>query len=321
MIQWLLFSLISWQSTAADSDPGAFVRALQMVQAYGLPEVAAPENDRRLKAALAKAVLPDKAISADEAKELMSSELFAKLAGDDGVMTADEIAESLKGATPKSRTLMLPPVRQHADYLATTFDMLDESQLQSSSKLANWLVENYDSKEKLNVIIVCTGNSRRSMLGACMGNMAAAYYGLDKVRFHSGGTAPTAFNRRTIATLKSVGFEISPTGEEAERGEPKTANAKYRVAWGAGMESLEFSKRYSDASNPSSGFAAVMVCTEADSECPSVQGAAFRLAMPFLDPKSYDDSQYETVKYAERRDDIGRVMMAVMATASRKVRN
>lgn len=319
MIQWLFFSLISWQSAAADSEPGIFTQALRLIQAYGEPEVAAPQNDRALKALLAKSVLADKTISASEAKELMSSEVFAKLAGDDGVMTADELAKSLERAMPKSRTQMLSQVRQHADYLATTFDMLSESQLQSSSKLADWLIANYDSQQTLHVIIVCTGNSRRSMLGACMGNMAAAYYGLDKVRFHSGGTAPTAFNRRTIATLKSIGFEISPTGEEAERGEAKTANAKYRVVWGSDMESIEYSKRYSDASNPSAGFAAIMVCTEADSECPNVQGAAFRLSMPFLDPKSYDDSQYETVKYAERRDDIGRVLMATMAVVSRKM--
>ena len=37
-----------------------------------------------------------------------------------------------------------------------------------------------------------------------MGNIAAAYYGLPNVRFYSGGTAPSAFNSRTIAALGEI---------------------------------------------------------------------------------------------------------------------
>ena len=318
MSSWLLFSIVMLQTGASAAEPGPFVQALQIVQAFGTVDAAAPENDRAIKAALAKALAPDKTLVADEVKDLMKPDVFAKLAGDDSVIKADELTEILKQAAPKSRLALLPQVREHATYLTTTFDMLGESQLQATRQLADWLAKNYDSRKTLHVIVVCTGNSRRSMMGACMGNVAAAYYGMDKVRFHSGGTAPSAFNRRTIAALQAVGFEITATGEEAERGEPKTANPKYRVAWGQGLDTLEYSKKYSDSSNPAAGFAAIMVCTEADSECPSVQGAALRLSMPFLDPKSYDDSQYETAKYAERRDDMGRTLLAAMAIASRK---
>ncbi len=34
-----------------------------------------------------------------------------------------------------------------------------------------------------------------------------------------------------------------------------------------------------------------------------------------LDPKIYDDGAYEAAKYAERRDDIGRLMLSVMVQA------
>jgi arsenate reductase len=37
--------------------------------------------------------------------------------------------------------------------------------------------------------------------------------------------------------------------------------------------------------------------------------------MPYLDPKVYDDGAYEIAKYAERRDDIGRLMLSVMMQA------
>ena len=148
-----------------------------------------------------------------------------------------------------------------------------------------------------------------------MGNVAAAYYGMPEVRFHSGGTAPTAFNPRTVAALNAVGFEVEPTGKEAKRGEPKTENPVFRVSWGEGFETLEFSKHYGDATNPQKDFAALMVCSEADEGCPFVKGATLRLSMPYLDPKIYDGGAYESAKYAERRDDIGRLMLSVMVQA------
>jgi len=168
--------------------------------------------------------------------------------------------------------------------------MIDPLHREAGEKLAHWIAANYEPGKPLHVTVVCTGNSRRSILGSSMGNLAAAYYGMPGIRFHSGGTAPTAFNSRTVAALKAIGFEVEPTGQEAERGEPKTAN-------------------------PQDGFAALIVCGEADAACPFVKGAMLRVSMPYLDPKIYDDGAYEAAKYAERRDDIGRLMLSVMVQA------
>ena len=49
------------------------------------------------------------------------------------------------------------------------------------------------------------------------------------------------------------------------------------------------------------------------------QGAALRVSMPYLDPKIYDGGAYETAKYAERRDDMGRLMLAVMMQARQRI--
>ena len=96
-------------------------------------------------------------------------------------------------------------------------------------------------------------------MGSLMGNLAAAYCGLPEVRVHSGGTAPTAFNVRTITALQAIGFEIAPTGRSADPGAAGADNPIYRAAWGDGLETLEFSKRYAHPSNPREGFAAVLV--------------------------------------------------------------
>jgi arsenate reductase (thioredoxin) len=78
------------------------------------------------------------------------------------------------------------------------------------------------------------------------------------------------------------------------------------------METVEFSKRYDDPSHRQEGFAALMVCDEADAGCPAVRGVSLRLSLPFADPKVYDDTPEESARYAERRDDIGRLMLDVM---------
>jgi hypothetical protein len=69
---------------------------------------------------------------------------------------------------------------------------------------------------------------------------------------------------------------------------------------------------YDDPANPQQGFAALLVCSEADAACPTVKGADLRVSMPYLDPKIYDGGAYEAAKYAERRDDMGRLMLSVM---------
>ncbi len=223
---------------------------------------------------------------------------------------------------PASRRRLLPGLAEHVEGLARTADRIAEAHRAAGEALAGWIAENHRPGQPLGVIVVCTGNSRRSILGSTMGNLAAASCGLPEVRFHSGGTDPTAFNPRTIAALRRIGVQVEPTGEEAPRGEPGVANPIYRVRWGTPgeppMEAVEFSKRYDDPSNPQSGFAALMVCDEADAGCPAVRGAALRLSLPFADPKQHDDTPEEAARYDERRDDLGRLMVWVMTQARRR---
>jgi len=308
------------------SDVGPLARALWLVQRYGTADAVDPANDQRVKGVLFKALGKEGELTFSELGGLMAAETFKKIAGSDDRITAVEIAKALGAGVPESRRRLLSKVRDHADALTMSFDMINEPHRLAGGKLADWIANNYRPDKRLDVVVVCTGNSRRSMLGATMGNIAAAYFGMPEVRFHSGGTAPTAFNIRTVNTLKEIGVEIESTGEEAARGEPQMANPVYRIRWGSSgeaggpsMELNEFSKHYDDPANPKEGFAALMVCGEADAACPFVKGSALRISMPYLDPKIYDGGAYESAKYAERRDDIGRLMLAVMMQARRRI--
>ncbi len=219
---------------------------------------------------------------------------------------------------PDSRRSLLPSLASHAKALVDSLDQIETPHEAASVRLAGWIAENYKPGQPLDVICVCTGNSRRSILGATWGNVAAAYWGLPEVRFHSGGTEPSAFNARTIATLRAIGLEIEPTGEEAVKGPEGSANPVYQVRWGvrsgdSAGETLEFSKRFDDPGLPKSGFVALMVCGEADEACPFVPGAALRIPIPYQDPKAFDGLPEEAEKYNERRDDIGRWMLGMLA--------
>jgi hypothetical protein len=316
-----LVTIVALSAAPEPTDVGPFVRALWLVQQFGTPEAMSAKNDRRVKGVLSKAIAKDGTIALAKLGGFMDPETFNKLAGSDSMLDSAEIALALTAAVPESRSRISPRLREHADYLCTTFDLIDERHRDAGEELARWIASNYEPGKPLHVTVVCTGNSRRSILGSSMGNLAAAYYGIPEIRFHSGGTAPTAFNSRTVAALKAVGFEVEPTGTEAERGEPKTANPVYRVSWGEGFEATEFSKHYADKTNPQSDFAALMVCSDADTACPHVKGATLRVSMPYLDPKTYDDGAYETAKYAERRDDIGRLLLSAVMQARGALRS
>ncbi|WP_169977686.1 low molecular weight phosphatase family protein [Tautonia rosea] len=209
------------------------------------------------------------------------------------------------------RPLLIPAVAAYVEHLAGEEARIAHPEM--AEALGSWIARNRERGKASPVIVVCTGNSRRSMLGSTMGNIIASFVGYSEVRFSSGGTSPTAFNPRTIAALRAIGLVIEPTGVERDREESMESNPVYRVRWGtvAGnpeTEAIEFSKRYDDARNPRSGFAALMVCDEADAGCPVVPGASIRLSIPFADPKEADGTPEESARYAERRDDLGRWM-------------
>jgi arsenate reductase len=308
---------------SSEGEVGPLVRSLWLVQRYGTNDATDPRNDQRIKGSLSKALGKTNVLTAAGARGLIDPSTFTRLAGPDARLEPAEVTQLVEADVPSSRKNLFSKVAAHADYLTPSFDMIDEPHQAAGEKLADWIVEHYKAGQPLHVTAVCTGNSRRSILTSVSGNIAAAYYGMPEIRFHSGGTAPTAFNPRTITALKEIGVEVEKTGLEAPRGEPLTANPIYKVRWGESvepaLEATEFSKTYFDASNPRKGFAALMVCGEADAGCPVVKGAAFRVSMPYLDPKVYDGSAYEKLKYAERRDDIGRLMLSVMLRVRNRV--
>ncbi len=156
------------------------------------------------------------------------------------------------------------------------------------------------SKQKsAQLVFICTHNSRRSHIAQIWAAAAAAYFDINNVKVYSGGTEATAFNPRAVSALRDLGFRIDATSNGS--------NPHYSVRFSDDHSPFEvYSKKYDVSENPSSGFAAVMVCSHADENCPIVNGAAVRISLPFDDPKDFDGTDLESIKYHERSLEIGR---------------
>ena len=293
--------------------------ALAFSHLYANPAALTPGKDRALKVKLTTTLADGPELPWAAASGFFDRATFQAVAGDGTAIPLATMDRLVREKTPQSRKDLNPKTRLHADLLTTQFELIEEGHRGPAEELVAWIVKNYQPDKPLGVVIICTRNTRRSVLGCAVGNVAAAYYGLTNVRFYSGGTDPDAFNPRSIAALRDIGLDIEPTGQEAARGSSGNANPVYRVQWGKGLEAREFSKKYTDPPNPQTGFAAILVCSEADASCPKVTGASKRIPVPYLDPKAFDGAAFEAGKYAERRDDVGRFMLSVLMQVRRRL--
>jgi arsenate reductase (thioredoxin) len=122
---------------------------------------------------------------------------------------------------------------------------------------------------------------------------AANYYGIKGISSFSGGTETTAFHPNAIRALINAGFSIVKKADGT--------NPSYEVKYAADEPAVTlFSKKYMDAPNPTSRFAAIMTCSQADEACPIVQGASIKIAIPYEDPKKADGKPDQDEVYNER---------------------
>lgn len=213
------------------------------------------------------------------------------------------------GGRSSSGASLWPELAAYAGARATEFDRIGPERRELLDQLAAFVRDRAGAREPIPMTFICTHNSRRSHMAQLWTAVGAELFGVPGVRTYSGGTEATAFNPRAVAALERAGFDIAPTTADD--------NPIYHVRLGQTLPPLTcFSKVYDQAPNPSEGFVAVMVCGQADESCPYVEGASFRLALPFEDPKASDGSSREASTYDERCAQIAREMLYVMSRAA-----
>lgn len=196
--------------------------------------------------------------------------------------------------------------------LSTTISTMLESQAISESRkevlapLVDYIQSKVDSKSSIRINFICTHNSRRSHLTQIWMQVAATYYGIPNVTCYSGGTEQTAMYPMVATVLKEQGLAVFKIAE----GE----NPIYAIKYGDNeVPIIGFSKKYDDDFNPSSEFAAVMTCSQADGGCPFIAGAERRVPIKFEDPKTFDGTVNQQMGYFNRSIEIASEMFYILS--------
>jgi protein-tyrosine phosphatase/arsenate reductase len=201
--------------------------------------------------------------------------------------------------------MLYPQIKQHCQSYIQHFDAISEERKITLSKLSEAIQKKKDANESIDLVFVCTHNSRRSVLGEIWGAIAAHYFGMSNVKTYSGGTVATAVHTNTIKCLVANGLQIHSSGN--------TDNPKYVIGYGESLSNTTFSKTFDADSNPQSSFIAVMTCEDAAENCPFVPGATARISLTYDDPKQFDGTFDEWKGYLQRSEQIARELLYVFS--------
>jgi arsenate reductase len=182
--------------------------------------------------------------------------------------------------------------------ITTVIDHLDvnsvsESRRNTLQPLVDYVKFKISGKQDVRLNFICTHNSRRSHLSQVWAQAMAAYFNIPNVVAYSGGTEATALFPMAAKTLEASGFKINVIAEGQ--------NPIYSIKYDDNAHPIiGFSKTYDSEFNPTSGFCAIMTCSQADGGCPFIAGAEKRVPITYDDPKAFDHTPQQAEKYMER---------------------
>ena len=191
-------------------------------------------------------------------------------------------------------------------------DAIPQERKQILDLLSGYIQEMVDKKESVRLNFICTHNSRRSHLSQVWAQTLAHHFGVRNLSCYSGGTEATALFPMVATTLANTGFEVQMLSEGK--------NPVYAIKFAENEHPVIcFSKTMDDAFNPTSDFAAIMTCSQADEGCPFVPGAEKRIPITYDDPKAFDNTPQQAEKYSERSKQIATEMCYIFSKIKKPV--
>ncbi len=185
---------------------------------------------------------------------------------------------------------------------------IDQDRIKNLLELIAYIQNSIDSGNPLALEFVCTHNSRRSHIAQIWAQVMSSYFSEEKalIPCYSAGTEVTAINKTVLTTLVDQGFTI----DELSSGSNPIYSIRYSTT---ALPIVAFSKTIMSRFNPSSSFAAIMTCTDAEKNCPFVPGAEKRIRLPYADPKVFDGTPEEKEQYAITSAGIAREMKYIFS--------
>ena len=188
---------------------------------------------------------------------------------------------------------MIASLKTYCDELTEEFNSIPKERKELLEKITGYISKKNAINKPINLVYICTHNSRRSHFGQIWATVAANYYHTKNVHAFSGGTEATAFNINAINAIQRIGFEVKKIIEEI--------NPLYHIYFDEAENPIEcFSKVYDAVSNPKNEFVAIMTCSDAEENCPYISGAELRIGTTYDDPKKFDNTSLQDAKYDER---------------------
>jgi len=189
-----------------------------------------------------------------------------------------------------TKTRLFPEIEEVISNLELS--VISNNRKKTLQPLIDFIQNKIDAGQEVRLNFICTHNSRRSHLSQVWAQAIALHFELKNIVCYSGGTEATALFPMVAKTLEKSGFKVEKLSE--------TENPVFSIKYSANeLPVIGFSKTFDHGFNPQAEFAAIMTCSQADAGCPFIAGAEKRIPITFDDPKEFDVTPQQEVKYQE----------------------
>ena len=175
--------------------------------------------------------------------------------------------------------ILFSDIHKFCDKMHASFDSITIDRKKILNDVSSKINTYNKSDKELNLLFVCTHNSRRSQLAQVFAHLAIKYFGHLNLNSFSCGSEQTTIHENTILALESIGFRIQ-----------KKKSNKTNFYFSDNLFVECFSKTFLHDSLPKNQIISLMTCDDADKNCPLITGSLSRISLPYNDPKLYDDS-------------------------------
>jgi protein-tyrosine-phosphatase len=186
---------------------------------------------------------------------------------------------------------MNPTLKTLCEQIATQISTISSERKLKLDQLSAVLQQEINKNQSVNLVFVCTHNSRRSHFAQVWWETLHYYLKLNFFETFSAGTEVTRIHEHTLQTLEGHGFQLKPLD--------KKENPTIQVAVDEHKKMLCFSKL---TNHPSikQPYVAILTCADAEENCPYIPEAKQRFALTYNDPKKSDGTPDQERIYHER---------------------
>lgn len=198
--------------------------------------------------------------------------------------------------------ILFSTIHDYCDNIVNSFHLISNDRKKILDDISSKINGHVQNDKELNLLFVCTHNSRRSQFAQVWAHLAINYFGLLSLNSFSCGSEQTMIHKNTITALESFGFRVQ-----------NEKNNKINFYFSENSYVECFSKTFLHNSLPDNQIISLMTCDDADKNCPLITGSLSRISLPYSDPKIYDDSSECIVEYQKTSNHIAQEIFYIFS--------